>query len=153
MKENTRVWIYQSNRSFTSTETEEIQSKVNAFVQDWASHKLALSSSGEVLHNRFIVLKVDESNVGASGCSIDTSVRFIQELGAAYHVDFFDRMNFAYVDNNEVKTAQREEFTALYQAGVINDDTLVFNNLVKNVEEMNNGWQIKLSDSWHRNFV
>ena len=153
MNENSRVWLYQSNRILTATEAAEIGSKLNQFAKDWVSHNHALKAKAELLHNRFILLMVDESQAGASGCSIDSSVRFLQDLGMAYGIDFFDRLNFAFVDDGHIKTAHKDDFAELYAQGKINDNTIVFNNLVKDAKEMKEKWQIPLYQSWHKNFV
>jgi hypothetical protein len=153
MNNESRVWLYQSSRILTDTEVAEIQEKIKQFTKEWVSHSQALSASGNVLHHRFILLMVDEKQTGASGCSIDSSVRFLQDLGMDYATDFFDRLNFAYLDGEQVKTAHKDDFAVLYSQGKINDDTIVFNNLVKDAGEMKMKWQIPLKDSWHKNFV
>jgi hypothetical protein len=153
MNNESRVWLYQSSRVLTDAEVAEIQLKLNQFTKEWVSHSQALTASGNVLHHRFILLMVDENKSGASGCSIDSSVRFLQDLGMAYATDFFDRLNFAYLEGEQVKTAHKDDFAVLYYQGKINDDTIVFNNLVKDAGEMKMKWQIPLKDSWHKNFV
>jgi hypothetical protein len=52
------------------------------------------------LYNQLIVLSVDDSSLGASGCSIDSSVKFIKELGTELKVDFFNRM-YVLISNGE----------------------------------------------------
>lgn len=153
MNEKARVWLYQSNRALLSQEIEDITKQLQQFAKDWVSHSQALKADAKLLYGRFILLTVDESQAGASGCSIDSSVHFIQELGQKYSIDFFNRLNFAYLDNNEVKVAHKDEFAELYQKGIINDDTIVFNNLVKDIKELNEKWKVPLHESWHKNFV
>lgn len=153
MQNESRVWLYQSSRALTNVEVTEIRQKIDQFTKNWVSHNLSLSANGNVLYNRFILLAVDETQAGASGCSIDSSVRFLQDLGMLYATDFFDRLNFAYLQDGEVKTAHKDDFAVLYAQGEINDNTIVFNNLVKNTREMERKWQLPLKDSWHKNFV
>ena len=153
MPSNSRVWIYQSNRPFTADEVEQLNGQISQFVEQWVSHNRALKAYGGLHHNQFVVLMVDESQAGASGCSIDSSVRFIKSLEAHFQVNFFDRMNFAFLEENQVKTAQRETFSELYQNQKIDDNTLVFNNLVKNKAEFDEGWIVPLKDSWHARMV
>ena len=148
-----KVWIYQSNREFTTDEALGIQGAINSFCRSWVSHNNQLKAFGKLYHNRFVVLMVDESQAGASGCSIDSSVHFIKAVGSKYKVDFFDRMNFAYLEDQQVKTAQRDEFASLYAQGGINDNTPVFDNLVKNKEAFENGWIKPLGKSWHSRMV
>ncbi len=105
------------------------------------------------MHARFLVLAVDETQAGASGCSIDSSVNFLKKLGAHYQRDLFDRLRFSYVDNGAVHTVSKDDFAQLYQDGTINDETLVFDPLLKTVEELSSGFQKPLKDSWHSRFV
>ncbi len=149
----TKVWVYQSSRRFQSDEVQELNKKLSDFTQSWASHNHALSARGKIHHHQFLVLEVDESKASASGCSIDASVKFIQDLGFEYGTDFFDRLNFAYLDREDVKTAHKDDWPTLYKSGQINDSTIVFNNLVKTKEEMEKKWKIPLGESWHKNFV
>ena len=153
MPGTSRVWIYQSNLPFTEEEVPEIKEQVKNFATNWVSHNNALRSYGDVLNNRFVILMVDESQAGASGCSIDKSVHFIKAMGHHHGVDFFDRMNFAFKIGEELKTAHRDAFAQLFQDGAINDSTLVFNNLVKTKEEFEKGWIVPLKDSWHARMV
>ena len=153
MPANSRVWVYQSNRAFASNEVEKINEQLSLFIDKWVSHNQALKAYGALYHNQFVVLMVDESQAGASGCSIDSSVHFIKSLGAHFQVDFFDRMNFAFLEDKDVKTAERETFSNLYKNQKINDNTLVFNNLVKDKSEFESSWIVPLKDSWHTRMV
>ncbi len=131
----------------------QIKKYVNEFAQSWTSHSHQMRAHGDVLHGQFVVLTADESQVDAGGCSIDTSVQFIQQLGQAYDVDLLDRMCFAWMENGKVKAASSEEFAKLYAAGEITDETLVFDNLVKTKGELDEKWLKPLNESWHRRFV
>lgn len=153
MSPDSKVWIYQSNLKFTEEETPEINTQIQNFVTQWVSHNKDLKSYGKLYHNRFIVLMVDESQAGASGCSIDKSVHFIKAMGFHHGVDCFDRMIFAYKLGEEIHTAHRDEFAKLFQNGGINDNTLVFNNLVKTKSEFEKAWVVPLKESWHTKMV
>ncbi len=109
-----RVWIYQSDKPFSASEATDIKNQIKAFCKIWTIHNQWLKADGDLLHDRFIVLMVDESQAGASGCSIDKSVHFIQSLESKFGANMFDRMTFAYQENGEVKTAHRDVFADLY---------------------------------------
>ncbi len=96
---------------------------------------------------------VDESQAGASGCSIDKSVYFIKEIENVLQINLFDRLTFAYKDGNEIKTAQRDDFARLFNEGKINYETMVFNNLVKTKKDFDETWLIPLRASWHKRMV
>jgi len=153
LPDTSRVWIYLSNRVFTDNEVAQINEKIAAFTQGWASHGQDLAAAGAVVQNRFVILGVDQSRGGASGCSIDSSVHFVKQLEADYGVDLFDRMLFAFEVNGELQVANRDAFGRLYSQGTIDDNTTVYNNLVDSVGGLKEGWKIKLSESWHARMV
>src|SRR6202000_155504 len=100
--ENSRVWIYQADRKLTDAEATEIQQYLSQFAQQWTAHNHQLKAKGEVRYNRFLILVVDETQAGASGCSIDKSVHFMQEIEKRFGINLFDRFNLAYRDGEEV---------------------------------------------------
>jgi len=153
LPDTTRVWIYQSNRPFSEKELPKLEQQLQQFVQQWISHNLQLRAFGGIFHQQFIVLMVDESLAGASGCSIDASVHFIKQLEQAYSVNLFDRLTFAYKDGDAVITAPRDEFARLYAEGKISDETLVFDNLVNNKGDFDKAWVKPLAESWHKRMV
>ena len=153
LPDTTRVWIYQAQAPFNEKSIVEIRQHIANFTTSWVSHNNQLRGFGDIYHNQFIVLMVDESLAGASGCSIDKSVHFIKMIEQSYAVNMFDRLSFTYKIGEEIHTAGREEFAKLYQENKINDDTLVFNNLVDNKADFDNNWVVPLKDSWHKRMV
>ncbi|PCJ86026.1 MAG: ABC transporter ATPase [Flavobacteriales bacterium] len=144
---HSRVWIYQSNREFSDAEVNEINQKANEFVANWGSHGKELQAAIEVFHNRFVVVFVDEQHTSASGCSIDKSVHFMQQMEKDYGINLFDRMQVAYVDDEEIKTSHLNELKALsFEEGL--GETPIFNNLVATKAEFETNWEVPLKDSW-----
>ena len=148
-----RVWIYQCNRNLTDEEVERLNPTLSQFSKEWVSHNQQLKAAGQILHNRFLVLMVDQTHAGASGCSIDSSVRFITNLGNEIGASFFDRMTFPFRKNEEILFASKDEFEQLFADGKINDETIVFDNLVKTKGDLELAWEKPLSESWHKRFV
>jgi hypothetical protein len=153
LPDTTRLWIYQSNRPFTATEIAELKPSLSRFATQWVSHSQNLQSFAEVYHERFIVLMVDESQAGASGCSIDASVRFLKLVENEYGVDLFDRMRFSFKLDGEIHTVPRDEFAKLYAEGKINDDTLVFDTLINTKKAFEDNFVKRLGESWHKRMV
>lgn len=153
LPDTSRVWIYQSSRPFAADELPILRRHIEQFVESWVSHNRQLRAFGDVFHEQFIVLMVDESMAGASGCSIDKSVYFLKQIEQAYGVDLFDRMTFAYKEGDTMRTAPREEFAALYKQGKISDETVVFDNLVNNKGDFDQNWLKPLAKSWHKRMV
>lgn len=154
LPDSARVWIYQADRPFREGDVPEIRHYVQQFAQQWVSHNRQLRAFGDVLHNRFVVLMVDESQADASGCSIDKSVYFLKTLQQTYGVDLFDRMRFSYIkEDGQVVTVDRDTFEKAYREGQINGETLVFDTLVATKGDFDRGFAKPLKESWHKRLV
>jgi len=147
--ENSRVWVYQSDRKLSDSEVQHIQIELDNFAKNWTAHNSQLKARAEVRYNRFLILTVDESQAGASGCSIDKSVHFIKHLEQQFHINLLDRFNLAYREGEEVLSAPRHDFENLLKQGNINTNTIVFNNMVQNLKELQTKWEVPFKDSWH----
>src|SRR5258708_12008791 len=131
--EQSRVWIYQSDKELYDEQAKQLLDQLNIFAAEWTAHNHQLKAKAEVRYNRFLILIVDESQAGASGCSIDKSVNFMKKLEQEFGINLFDRFNFAYREGNEVLSAQRHQFEELLKSGKVNNKTIVFNNLVQDL--------------------
>ncbi|MEO6851164.1 MAG: ABC transporter ATPase [Mucilaginibacter sp.] len=147
--EHSRVWIYQSDKELSAEQSVQILDQLNDFASEWTAHNHQLKAKAEVRYNRFLILVVDESQAGASGCSIDKSVNFMKKLEQQFGINLFDRFNFAYRDGEKVLSAPRHEFEELLKSGTLNTDSIVFNNLVQNLDELQTKWEVPFKDSWH----
>lgn len=145
-----KVWIYQSDRAFTDTEASEIQNILNQFTDQWKAHGHPLHAKGEVLYNYFVVFIVDESAANATGCSIDASVRVVKEIEQKYKVDLFNRFNMAYRGTDDhIVVSSKEDFETLINIKAVGPDTIVFNNMVQNLADFENKWEVPFKESWH----
>lgn len=153
LPDSARVWVYQSSRPLRPQEAERLNQWLEEFTEQWTSHNRQLQASADLRHNQFIILAVDESQAGASGCSIDKSVHFLKQVEAAFGIQLFDRMTFAWLEDGQVCTADSDTFSKYYGEGRIQGSTLVFNNLVKTKGELAAGWVVPLEKSWHRRMV
>ena len=65
--DNSRVWIYQSNRAFTLHEAFQIEDMLKTFVSNWHSHGTPVTGYANLFFGQFIVLVADETKSGVSG--------------------------------------------------------------------------------------
>ncbi len=137
---SSRVWVYQSNRIFTETEQEIINVKLADFVKGWNNHGTNLTASAFVVEPSFVVLAVNEADINASGCSIDSSVRFIKQIGQELKIDFFNRLKVLIEKEGEYKYIMLHDL-AEYESWNI------YNILVQNLEEFNQSFKIPVTES------
>ncbi|MBP6532881.1 MAG: ABC transporter ATPase, partial [Bacteroidia bacterium] len=79
LSDNSRIWIYQADRELTADEQSFLNQELLNFITDWTAHNVALSGSFEILHDRFLVIMIDENKTSASGCSIDKCFNFLKK--------------------------------------------------------------------------
>jgi hypothetical protein len=149
---HSRVWIYQSNRKFSDEEIAEIEALTKEFIENWSAHGTSLAASFVTKYNRFIIIAVDQDVQQATGCSIDASVQFIQNLEAKYQVDLLDKMNVTFKVGEHIAHKTLIDFKKMAKEKAVTANTIVFNNLVNTVEEWQDFWEVPANESWHNRF-
>ncbi len=150
---NTRVWIYQANREFTENEILEISKKAEGFIETWTRHGEDLKASYEIKYQQFLVLAVDESFNDVSGCSIDSSVRFIKTTEQNFGIDLMNKLNIAFKVGDNINTVSLAVFQQFVKEEKIDGDTIVFNNMVQSKADYDTNWEVPASQSWHQRFI
>ena len=154
LPDHSKIWVYQSSRILNQEEQRQLIAKAEAFVSEWTAHQVDLKSGVQVVNGVFLVFAVDESFNGASGCSIDKKVAFIKQAEQLLSVDFFNRMNFTWEDDSQnVSISRLQDLDQLFASGSISENTLVYNNLVSNMQEFRDDWKVALGKSWMMQFV
>jgi chemotaxis regulatin CheY-phosphate phosphatase CheZ len=147
-----KIWIYQSNRKFSEEEVQAIETDLNLFLDSWESHGTGLESSYQIKYQRFIIIAVNQDVQVATGCSIDKSVQFIQQLEQKYQVELLDKMNVTYKTGEYIAHKTLLDFKKMAKEKAVSEHTIVFNNLVNSIEEFNESWEVPASESWHSRF-
>jgi hypothetical protein len=153
---HSRVWIYQSIREFSENEITQLKTKAEGFISEWTSHGKTMSACIEIFHNRFIIVCVDEKTTSASGCGIDKSVKFIQQLEKEFNVSLLDRMNVAYrqarlndeAGEGKISSCHISELKNLLTFPEGQTGITVFNNLVNTKKELAQNWEVPFEQSW-----
>lgn len=150
-----KTWIYQADEELNAQQVEILKARLQAFLSQWQSHQQALTCYGSVVFNQFLVVMVDQRDVMASGCSMDTLTHFVQSAEREIGASLLNRNIVAFKDGeeSEIKTMPLENLAQAYKDGLIHDETLVFDNLVDSAEKFNQHWLKPLKDSWHKRFL
>lgn len=153
LTDTSRVWIYQSNRPFTDEELKQLRAALNIFIEQWTAHGTGLKAGYDLPYNRFIVIGLDQDHAAASGCSIDASVHFIQAVEKKFGVDLLDKMNVTYKQGEYIAYKSLNDFKQMAKNRAVSPNTIVFNNLVTNIQEYRDHWEGPAKDSWHQRFM
>ena len=145
---DSRVWIYQSDRTFSEHQQIEIDELIQQFTNSWTSHGAKVKGFGKLFFNQFIILMAEETASGVSGCSTDSSVRLIKEIENKYNVDFFNRQNLAFFNGENIIQIPLSKLNEAITNNLINLETYYFNNVVLSKKELEVNWIILLKNSW-----
>jgi hypothetical protein len=153
LPETSRVWVYQADRRLGKEELLVIEKEASEFVKSWTRHGDDLKGGFIVLYDQFLVLAIDESFANASGCSIDSSVRFVKELEAKMSLDLMNKLNISFKDGENINIVSLAEFQDYAKENKITSETIVFNNMVQTKEELLTKWEVPAKESWHQRFL
>ena len=143
-----KVWIYQANRTFTMGEIFELEPLLENFVADWKSHGAKVKGYATVLYGQFILIMADETATTVGGCSTDSSVHVIKAIEEMTGVQMFNRTLLAFFVKDKVQTIPQAQLNYALENGLISMDTLYFNNLVHTKSTLETEWLQPISKSW-----
>ena len=153
LSQNSKIWIFQSTRNFNSDEITEIESTLDAFMQEWNAHGAKLTAAYAIPYDRFIVLAVDENIEPASGCSIDSMTRIIKALEEKYKFGLLNRMLVSYKIDDEIITLPLNEFKQKVKNNENPEHASVFHNGITKLNEFEEGWELPLEESWVKSLL
>jgi hypothetical protein len=145
-----RLWIFAAERPLDAAEQDRLLGAVDAFLDAWKAHGEPLAAAREFRYDRFLFVGVDESNAGASGCSIDAMVRTLTALEQELGLELVNHGPVLYRAGDAIARADRSAFAGLARRGEVTPDTVVFDNTLTRVAELSEGrWEVPARDAWH----
>ena len=69
-------------------------------------------------------------------------------------LSFFNRLNIAYkADSEKINLQSLSDFKTLISEGKINEESIVFNILIKTKKDYIEHWEVQLKNSWHKTLL
>lgn len=146
--DNSRVWVYQSNRQFDVKESLKIEDILKNFCKDWNSHGNSVRGYANLFFGHFIIVMADESLTKVGGCSTDSSVRLIKSIEQDFNVQLTDRLLLAFIIQERIQLLSLEEINLSLEDTLITGNTLYFNNTILTKKDLLTNWIIPLKKSW-----
>lgn len=153
LPDSSRVWVYMSDRPLSEQEVSHAREVLNTFTDQWQVHGKPMRASFDIKNNHFIIIAADEQLNAASGCSIDDSVRVIRALGNELSVDFFNRNNVAFLQDDKVVLQSLSSVKKSLLERSLSGGTSIVNTLVSTKGDLSHNWIQPLSSSWLGRFL
>lgn len=148
-----KLWIYQSDRKFYIEEVPDIRQKIEDFLKNWTNNDTIIEASYIMKYDRFIILGANDIQYPLTINAIDASVRFIIGLQNEYNIELLDKLNVSFKQGEFVQYKDLKTFKKLLKNNSISAKTIVFNNLINTKEELEDNWEIPITESWHNRFL
>jgi hypothetical protein len=150
---SSKIWIYTIHPNLNEQIETHLSAELTEFCKQWTAHNRELRAFFKIIEHTILIMGVDEHLNPASGCSIDKSVHFLEELEKKYSVDFFNRMLFTCVNEEDTfSTHTKTQFESLIQENKITHQTIVVNTLALTLKDWNENGLQTIEKSWMKNF-
>lgn len=152
LPDDARLWIFACERQLSEHELAQLRSNMEQFMTSWTAHKRELTVSWKTEYGQFIFVAVDESAMSASGCSIDSLVHNLQKFEQQIACDIVNTNSKVFYrdDAQRIRCLDRFGFKELAANGAVDEETVVFNNIIQSVGELRqNKWEVPMKESWH----
>ena len=157
LPDESRVWIWGAHRVPDTGEAARLLDATRSFLDEWAAHGSPLRAGLDWRHHRFLMVAVDESRAGASGCSIDAVTDHLAALESELGIDLLDTSPVWFRDPGRaglVRTVSRSAFRRLAREGRVDGETVVFDLTVDRLGDVRAGdWELPASGSWHASLL
>jgi hypothetical protein len=148
MPEYSRVWVYQADQKLSEADEKIVHERMKTFCEGWNTHGSLMPTSFELVESQILILAVDESKLGASGCSIDSSVRILRELEKALNINLTDQGKISLKKSSgEMKVIPALGVKSRVTSGEIDLQTEVINPSIRVKADLQNLWQ-PVRNSW-----
>jgi hypothetical protein len=149
-----RVWIFGSDRPLSEEATTTLLKGIEAHLANWKAHGAPLTVGSQFRDKRFLVVGVDQSTAGATGCSIDGLFRVLQGLEQQLGATMVGGGRVFYRgEAGTVQSASRDEIPALVKSGAITKDTVVFDTSITDLGAFRAGFEKRAKESWIRELM
>ncbi len=145
--DQSRIWIYAAEYKLTNDQENYILDHISIHLQNWEAHKVPLTAGVTILENHFIIIALDESKNGASGCSIDTLQNKIQEIEKELSVSLLNRLNIFCKIDDTIKSIPTTKL-----AENANKETLFYDLTIQKKSELTN-WLKSIKEGWCSSFL
>ena len=153
MPDDSRIWIYQSNRDFNESEIDLINDKTISFLDNWQAHGKNLECSYSIIDKRFIVIAVNETFNPIGGCSIDYSLQLIKDISNTIGIDLLNRLVVNCKLDNRILSLSLSDLKNKIKEGVFSSETIIFNTTINTKAELLNNFEIDIQSSWLSKFI
>jgi hypothetical protein len=149
LPDSSRVWVFGADKPLAEEGTKQLLDVVDHYLADWKAHGAPLTVAREWRDGRFLVVAVDQSTAGATGCSIDGLFRLLQGAEQQIGASLVGGGRVYYRDEHAaVQAVPRGDVEGLVSSGAITKDTVIFDTTLTDLGTFRACFERRAKDSW-----
>jgi hypothetical protein len=150
LPDHARVWVFGASSPLAPASRDQLLAVVDAYLDQWQAHGAPLTCARDWRDERFLVVGVDQSVAGASGCSIDALFRALQGLEREVGTSLVAGGRVFFRDTNgNVRCTDRPTFARLAGSKQVGASTPVFDVTVTSAGDYRARFERVAGESWH----
>lgn len=154
LPDHARVWVFGLSAPLAADGSAELLRHVDDYLAGWSAHGEPLTCARDWRDERFLVIGVDQSQAGASGCSIDALFRILQGVERSLGATLLSGGRVFYRDAvGAVQCVDRATYAARAREGLVGADTPVFDTTLTSAGDYRARFERAASASWHAQLV
>lgn len=147
LPDDSRIWIFPSTRILDSNEEDVLLKSTLVFLAEWTAHNRSLTASAKVEEHTFLIVAVDESVTGASGCSIDKLHRFVREAESELGLRLMERLNVL-LPGNPLSIVHSSTIASLVASGELHSTSLVYDTTLTHMGQYRKQFKVPMNTTW-----
>lgn len=154
LPDDARLWVFAASDRITGERMSELLDAVDEYLAEWKAHGDPLTCAREWRDDRFLVIAVDQSSAGASGCSIDALFRILQQLQGRVGTSLVGGGRVFFRNRaGEIEATSRAGFADRAVSGDVDADTIVFDTTVTSANDYRHGFERRAGETWHKDLL
>ena len=147
-----RVWIHPAASPLTEDTQTDVLDRLDAFLDEWSSHRQNVQGDATILHDRFVLLAGARTDgADPSGCAIDDATHAVDAAAEALGIEWVPALHVLYrTGDGHVTAVSRSTFQEQAETGAVTTETPVFDPSVTTLGAVRQGqFERPAGQSWH----
>lgn len=153
LSDDSIIRVYIADRKLAETEQADLREKIETFLPRWRSEGKDFKSAYELLENQILVVAGLSEGYRLSGCTLDALKKLVEKWDDSLKANFTVVPKLSYRKGKEIISRNIPMFKQDILNGVVDENTIVFDNTVQTLSAFRKGIEFKLTDCWHNQIL
>jgi hypothetical protein len=145
------IWIFQLGSAPVEASKATLLQELDAFIAVWKAHGSPVPGTAELRHDRFVVVQAEPDH--ASGCSIDSMTKGVQEILSRHGLEVLGAERVFYrASDGSIQHIDFKEAKAAIADGRLQAGTILFDSTLGNSNDLSR-WEVPMEQTWMARFL